>query len=157
MDALRPDGARETAHNSHCPYSSVSFQISEIIMSSERNESLDNKRKVAEAVYGVMGDGNGRIEVPAEEAKHAFWDTQPVPALNATTPDDAECGPIDVVKSVDDISADPLKLPGAYKWDEIDLLEKAQVDEVYDLLSKNYVEDTDAMFRFDYSRDFIKW
>jgi len=32
-----------------------------------------------------------------------------------------------------------------------------QVDEVYKLLSENYVEDDDNMFRFDYSRDFLRW
>ena len=29
--------------------------------------------------------------------------------------------------------------------------------EVYDLLVKNYVEDDDAMFRFDYSIPFLRW
>jgi len=31
------------------------------------------------------------------------------------------------------------------------------VDEVYTLLAENYVEDDDNMFRFDYSKDFLKW
>lgn len=31
------------------------------------------------------------------------------------------------------------------------------VSEIYDLLLQNYVEDDDAMFRFDYSREFLKW
>lgn len=30
-------------------------------------------------------------------------------------------------------------------------------EEVYDLLVKNYVEDDDAMFRFDYSIPFLRW
>jgi glycylpeptide N-tetradecanoyltransferase len=29
--------------------------------------------------------------------------------------------------------------------------------EVYELLNGNYVEDDDAMFRFDYSVNFLKW
>jgi glycylpeptide N-tetradecanoyltransferase len=33
----------------------------------------------------------------------------------------------------------------------------AQLDEVYSLLSKNYVEDGDSVFRFDYSREFLLW
>ena len=32
-----------------------------------------------------------------------------------------------------------------------------QNKELYELLSLNYVEDDDAMFRFDYSADFLKW
>ena len=31
------------------------------------------------------------------------------------------------------------------------------LEEVYQLLVRNYVEDTDAMFRFDYSKEFLKW
>ena len=33
----------------------------------------------------------------------------------------------------------------------------AVCEEVYQLLTNNYVEDDDAMFRFDYSRAFLKW
>ena len=33
----------------------------------------------------------------------------------------------------------------------------ATADEVYQLLTNNYVEDDDAMFRFDYSRHFLAW
>lgn len=29
--------------------------------------------------------------------------------------------------------------------------------EVYTLLSENYVEDDDNMFRFDYSKEFLRW
>lgn len=32
-----------------------------------------------------------------------------------------------------------------------------QLDELYMLLNENYVEDDDNMFRFDYSRNFLKW
>ena len=31
------------------------------------------------------------------------------------------------------------------------------MDEIYTLLNRNYVEDDDNMFRFDYSREFLKW
>ena len=32
-----------------------------------------------------------------------------------------------------------------------------QLDDLYELLNNHYVEDSDAKFRFDYSRDFLKW
>ena len=32
-----------------------------------------------------------------------------------------------------------------------------QMEELYILLRDNYVEDDDCMFRFDYSKDFLKW
>ena len=32
-----------------------------------------------------------------------------------------------------------------------------QLKELYTLLTENYVEDDDNMFRFDYSPEFLKW
>jgi len=32
-----------------------------------------------------------------------------------------------------------------------------QLEEVYQLLNENYVEDEDNMFRFDYSAEFLRW
>lgn len=32
-----------------------------------------------------------------------------------------------------------------------------QIREVYELLSNNYVEDDDALFRFNYSAPFLQW
>ena len=37
------------------------------------------------------------------------------------------------------------------------MTDDAAADEVYQLLTNNYVEDDDAMFRFDYSRPFLTW
>ncbi|KMS93855.1 hypothetical protein BVRB_027260, partial [Beta vulgaris subsp. vulgaris] len=66
-------------------------------------------------------------------------------------------GPIDAAKTVDDVRATPYALPDAYEWYDVDMTDEGEVDQVYDLLTKNYVEDNDAMFRFDYSRDFLRW
>lgn len=32
-----------------------------------------------------------------------------------------------------------------------------QLQELYQLLNENYVEDDDHMFRFDYGANFLKW
>jgi hypothetical protein len=37
------------------------------------------------------------------------------------------------------------------------LTKKKKADELYELLNLNYVEDADALFRFDYSKDFLQW
>ena len=39
----------------------------------------------------------------------------------------------------------------------MDLNDEAVAQEVYDLLTFHYVEDTEGKFRFDYSIDFLKW
>ena len=55
------------------------------------------------------------------------------------------------------MSEEPYQLPGQYEWDNLDLGNDEVLEEVYQLLVRNYVEDTDAMFRFDYSKEFLKW
>ena len=39
----------------------------------------------------------------------------------------------------------------------MDVTDEKELAEVYKLLTQNYVEDDDNMFRFDYSQDFLKW
>jgi hypothetical protein len=38
-----------------------------------------------------------------------------------------------------------------------DIDSEAELKEIYELLSNHYVEDDDNMFRFDYSRQFLRW
>jgi len=45
----------------------------------------------------------------------------------------------------------------SFEWTTCDMTDEATVDEVYTLLTQNYVEDDDAMFRFDYSKPFLAW
>ena len=65
-------------------------------------------------------------------------------------------GPVET-KTIAEVQAEPYPLPAGFEWYTVDMTDEAQVDEVYNLLVQNYVEDSDAMFRFDYSRDFLKW
>merc|ERR1719362_238313 len=39
----------------------------------------------------------------------------------------------------------------------LNLSSDAEATEIYNLLSENYVEDDDSMFRFDYSVNFLRW
>lgn len=59
--------------------------------------------------------------------------------------------------TVDEVRKTPLKLPEAFEWSIIDVKDHAQATELYTLLNENYVEDDDAMFRFDYSVPFLQW
>eukprot|EP01083_Nonionella_stella_P096022 269718_1 len=69
----------------------------------------------------------------------------------------ADHGPLDKPKTVDDVRATPYPLLPQFHWCEIDMTDDNEVTEVYELLKNHYVEDTESMFRFDYSRDFLKW
>jgi glycylpeptide N-tetradecanoyltransferase len=86
---------------------------------------------------------------------HDFWDSQPVPKSSDETTDADFDKAIDVVKKVDDIRAEPLEIPAGYHWSNVNIEDDTECLEVYDLLTQNYVEDDDNMFRFDYSVKFL--
>ncbi len=87
--------------------------------------------------------------------KHAFWDTQPVVHLAKEKIPTKE-GPIEV-KEVKDVRPTPLPLPEGFEWSNVDLANDKEMEEVFELLRDNYVEDTDNMFRFKYSIPFLRW
>lgn len=66
-------------------------------------------------------------------------------------------GPIQPNKPVDEVRQDPYKMPAGFEWSSVDVNDADQRQELYTLLSNNYVEDDDALFRFDYSSDFLLW
>jgi len=83
-----------------------------------------------------------------------FWKTQPVPKLDEQI-DTVE--PIEANKKPEEIKQDSLILPPGYKWDTLDIDDPEILKELYTLLSHNYVEDDDNMFRFNYSPEFLQW
>lgn len=85
---------------------------------------------------------------------YKFWNTQPVPKLNEEIKEE---GLIDVQKQPTDVSDTPLPLLSSFEWSNIDIDNSSSLDEVYNLLYENYVEDNDATFRFNYSHEFFKW
>mmetsp|Transcript_74711 Transcript_74711/g.163233 ORF Transcript_74711/g.163233 Transcript_74711/m.163233 type:complete len:459 (+) Transcript_74711:97-1473(+) len=89
------------------------------------------------------------------ERPHPFWDTQPVPSIGSEYAQDT--GPIDEVKTPEEVRAEPYPLPDAFEWCTCNVDSDTEAQEIYTLLSENYVEDDDSMFRFDYSVDFLRW
>jgi glycylpeptide N-tetradecanoyltransferase len=118
-------------------------------------DEADEKQKLIEVLRPNRICEESRRQ--ANEREHKFWGTQPVPAMNADPALLGSDGPIDDIKTVEDVRAEPLPLPSAFEWANVNIDDPARLDEVYDLLNGHYVEDDDCMFRFDYSRDFIKW
>jgi len=94
----------------------------------------------------------------ADEKTWKFWSTQPVPKMSQNT---AKAGldgkPLEADKDIADIRKNPFSLPKGFEWSDIDVTNKNELKELYTLLNENYVEDEDAMFRFDYSPEFLKW
>ena len=69
---------------------------------------------------------------------------------------DAE-GSIDEDKKPSDVQDDPYELPEGMEWWCPDVNKEADMNLVYELLRDHYVEDDDAMFRFNYSKEFLGW
>lgn len=81
---------------------------------------------------------------------HNFWRTQPVPQNGQILPP----GPIETVNN---IRTQNYKLLDGFEWCTLDLNDEQTLEKCYRLLRNHYVEDPDAMFRFDYSKEFLKW
>lgn len=90
---------------------------------------------------------------------HEFWETQPVRQFGEDTSRGAELreGPIDPPKLASETNESGGALPPGYEWCSCDMTDSKTQEEVYELLTNNYVEDDDAMFRFQYSQEFLKW
>jgi len=67
-----------------------------------------------------------------------------------------EEGPIKEV-DISKVRQEPDQLRGEFEWCTMDLTNDAEVGEIYELLSNHYVEDDEAMFRFNYSKTFFNW
>lgn len=89
--------------------------------------------------------------------QYKFWSQEPVPQFDKDI--GVEFGPIKKDCKVEDERKIPYDLPPdlGLSWQDVDVTDPAQLDKLYEFLKNNYVEDDDHMFRFDYSRDFLKW
>ena len=108
----------------------------------------------AQADYAIKMAKKDRKEGNVDE--HKFWDTQPMAKKGEVIPplvNEAVDKNTDVAK----VRQDPYGMPAGFEWCVIDVTDADQLTEMYNLLRANYVEDDDAMFRFDYSREFLLW
>ena len=87
-----------------------------------------------------------------------FWDKQPVlkPEEVIKGEFSVDSGPLEK-KTVEDVQKEPYALPEGFEWDIVDIDNADHMEELYQLLFENYVEDDDGYFRFNYSKDFLRW
>ncbi|KAG0463942.1 hypothetical protein HPP92_020011 [Vanilla planifolia] len=89
--------------------------------------------------------------------RHRFWETQPVRQFKDLGNPSLIEGPIDPPTSLSEVKKEPYNLPAPYEWTTCDIDDDATCTEVYKLLTENYVEDDENMFRFNYSKEFLRW
>lgn len=86
--------------------------------------------------------------------EYNFWKTQPVRSFDEKVEQE---GPIDAHKTVDQVDSEPYKLRDEFEWSVVDIDDKEQVQELYDLLYAHYIEDDDETLRFQYHPQFLEW
>ncbi|CAG8549384.1 4381_t:CDS:2 [Ambispora gerdemannii] len=115
----------------------------------ERVRSLVNQLAIREALASSSSTNTEK-----DSGVHKFWSTQPVIQNDDVVEKD---GPIEPNTPHDEIRKEPYGLPKEFEWSTMELNNPEELTEIYTLLTNNYVEDDDAMFRFDYSEKFLKW
>ncbi|KAI5818487.1 acyl-CoA N-acyltransferase [Pyronema omphalodes] len=104
-----------------------------------------------EVATGLPTGGKNRKDM----ASYKFWATQPVARFDE--PDNAPVvdGPVQAENPV--VPTEGSAMLEGFEWVTLDLNDEAQLKEVYELLTGHYVEDQEAMFRFNYSASFLDW
>ncbi len=121
-------------------------------MPAEKAAEVLKKMDVSQLLSGLSLNGKNQKDM----ASYKFWATQPVPRFDDKKELEKPDGPIkEVIPEL--VPKTPNPLPDGFEWVELDLTDDEVVKEVYKLLSHHYVEDDQAMFRFNYSAVFLDW
>ncbi|XP_057321678.1 glycylpeptide N-tetradecanoyltransferase [Microplitis mediator] len=137
--------------------------ISPTMTSSETTTTTNASGEVPGACFSIkeiqlamevfkMQHKPAKTQEEAMQKTYQFWSTQPVPKMDEKISINE---PIEPNKT--SIRPEPYSLPADFQWDTLNLDDPLVLAELYTLLSENYVEDDDAMFRFDYPQTFLKW
>ncbi|KAK1576692.1 hypothetical protein Q3G72_015811 [Acer saccharum] len=89
--------------------------------------------------------------------RHKFWETQPVGQFKDVGDSSLPDGPIEPPTPLSEVKQEPYNLPNLYEWITCDINSDEVCTNVYNLLTDNYVEDDENMFRFNYSKEFLRW
>uniref|UniRef100_A0A914GUG8 Glycylpeptide N-tetradecanoyltransferase n=1 Tax=Globodera rostochiensis TaxID=31243 RepID=A0A914GUG8_GLORO len=116
--------------------------------------AADFARKIQIIQAASTSSSAAKDPIEAKHHKYQFWETQPVPQFNTKI---TENNYIDPPLDVSKVRKESYSLPEPFVWSDIDLNTNEQLDELYTLLTENYVEDDENMFRFDYGKNFLKW
>ncbi|KAI1868494.1 uncharacterized protein JN550_006410 [Neoarthrinium moseri] len=106
--------------------------------------------KLQEIMTGLAASGKNVKDM----GSYKFWSTQPVP--NFGEEQKFEDGPIKIQK-VEDVPKEPSPLVAGFEWCTVDISSPKENEEVRELLQGHYVEDDEALFRFNYSYSLLQW
>lgn len=117
----------------------------------EQTAEALGKMQLQDIMTGLASAGKNAKDMGA----YKFWQTQPVPRFGDEDRAVDE-GPLRL-QTVDDVDGEPQPLVAGFDWVIVDLASDDEMKEVYELLNGHYVEDDEAMFRFNYSPAILRW
>ncbi len=120
-------------------------------MEPEKVEEMMKTLNLADVLAGASISGKNKKDM----ASYKFWQTQPVPSFEEAK-HIVQDGPMQEVQ-IDKVPKEPRQMYPGFEWVVMDLSNEDELNEVYELLSNHYVEDVEAMFRFNYSPSFLTW
>ncbi|CRG95647.1 glycylpeptide N-tetradecanoyltransferase, putative [Plasmodium gallinaceum] len=116
------------------------------------NDDNKNQKELAgNDIYELIKKAKDKIK-----NDYKFWYTQPVPKINDEFNETVN-EPFIANNKVEDVRKEEYKLPNGYSWYVCDIKNENDRSEIFKLLSDNYVEDDDNIFRFNYSSEFLLW
>ncbi|KAK2623617.1 hypothetical protein QTJ16_006798 [Diplocarpon rosae] len=119
-------------------------------MSGKKLEQAVKNLSLEEIMTGLASSGKNVKDM----ASYKFWQTQPVPKFGESS-DPIEEGPFKIV-DIEKVPKEPGPLLPGFEWVTMDLTKEEEIQELFALLYGHYVEDDEAMFRFNYSQSFLR-
>ncbi|TEA14040.1 Glycylpeptide N-tetradecanoyltransferase [Colletotrichum sidae] len=119
--------------------------------SAEETAAALQKLNLQDIMTGLASAGKNAKDM----ASYKFWATQPVPKFGDQE-QKVEDGPIRIQK-LEEVPKEPAPLLTGFEWVTMNLEDEGEMKEVYELLNGHYVEDDEAMFRFNYSPSMLQW
>ena len=122
-------------------------------MGLEKDKQMDllKKMDISDLLTGMSIGGKNQKDM----ASYKFWQTQPVPRFDEKVASEEE-GPIKMIDP-EQVPKEPSPMAEGFEWVTMDLEDGKELEELYELLMGHYVEDEQAMFRFNYSISFLNW
>ncbi|PVH84072.1 N-myristoyl transferase [Cadophora sp. DSE1049] len=120
-------------------------------LSDKKIQEAMKKLNLEEIMTGLASSGKNVKDM----ASYKFWQTQPVPKFGESS-GPIEEGPFKIV-DIEKVPKEPGALLPGFEWVTMDLTKEEEIQELFALLYGHYVEDDEAMFRFNYSESFLRW
>lgn len=120
-------------------------------LTSEKIQETLKQLKLEDIMTGLASSGKNVKDM----ASYKFWGTQPVPKFG-TSEKIMEEGPIKII-DIEQVPKEPGPLVDGFDWVTMDLTDDKEIEELFTLLYGHYVEDDGSLFRFNYSKSFLKW